>query len=133
MIDPTLEIRKHYLSRLLSLSVPAFNMPKQTVRPPFVVVSTRATQQTLTKCNGRHWQVDTTFDIIVLSDGDWGGDKAAEDIANEMMPLVEPLSETVNFRIVNSNVDASDPQPEIYSTGRVIRKQIILTNFVSQL
>ena len=133
MIDPTLEIRQHYLSRLAGLSVPAYNMPQQTIRPPFVVVTTRAMQIQLTKCETRNWDVTTTFDIVVLTDGDYGGDKAAEDIANEMMPLIEPLGDTANFRIATFQVEASDPQAELYTTGRVIRKVIILSNFVSQL
>jgi len=132
MIDPTLEIRQHYVTRLAGLSVPVFNMPQQTDRPPFVVITTRAAQQQLTKCVQRHWDVTTTFEIIVLTDGDWGGDKAAEDIANEMMPLVEPLGNTTNFQVVTCNVEATAPQAEIYSTGRLIRKVIIISNFVSQ-
>lgn len=133
MIDPTLEIRQHYLNRIAGISVSAFNMPQQTDRPPFVVVTTRASQQQLTKCENKHWEVTTTFDIVVLTDGDYGGDKAAEDIANEIMPLIMVLGQTANFRIVTQNVEASDPQPEIYTTGRVIRKVILMSNFVSQL
>ena len=87
----------------------------------------------LTKCETRNWDVTTTFDIVVLTDGDYGGDKAAEDIANEMMPLIEPFGDTANFRIATFLVEASVAQAELYSTVRVIRKVIILSNFVSQL
>jgi len=133
MIDPTLEIRQEYLTRLAGLSVPVFNMPQQTDRPPFVVITTRATQVQQTKCPTRNWDVTTNFEIIVLTDGDWGGDKAAEDIANEMMPLIEPLGVTTNFKLITGNVEATDPQTELYQTGRVIRKVVIVSNFVSQI
>ena len=77
-------------------------------------------------------RVTTTFDIIVTSDGDWGGDKMAEDISNEIMPLIMPLGNTTDFRIVSANVEGNDPLPELYTTGRVIRKVVTLNNLVSQ-
>ena len=132
MIDPTLQIRQHYLSRLAGISCPALNMPQQTQKPPFVVVTTRSNQESLTKCESFIHRVTTQFDIIVNTDGDWGGDRMAEEIANEILPLVMPLGNTANFRIVTAAIEGSDPLPELYSTGRVIRKVVILTNLVSQ-
>jgi hypothetical protein len=132
MIDPTLQIRTHYIDRLAGISCPVFNMPQQTDKPPFVVVTTRSNQESLTKCEMYIHRVTTTFDIIVTSDGDWGGDKMAEDISNEIMPLVMPLGSTTDFRIVSANVEGNDPLPELYTTGRVIRKVITLNNLVSQ-
>jgi hypothetical protein len=132
MIDPTLQIRQYYINRLSGISCPVFNMPQQTDKPPFVVVTTRSNQESLTKCEMYIHRVTTTFDIVVNTDGDWGGDKMAEDIANEITPLIMPLGNTADFRIVTASIEGSDPLPELYTTGRIIRKVIILTNLVSQ-
>lgn len=132
-IEPTLEVRQFFIAALGGISCPALNMPTQDQKPPYVLISTRSTQEQLTKCPKPTYRITTTFDIIVANDGDWGGDKQAEDIANEMLPLIMMDGQTANFNILFSHIDSSDPMPELYSTGRVIRKVINVINFVTQL
>ena len=131
MIDPTFQIRKHYID-LLDISVPVVNMASLGTEPPFVYVSTRSQEQS-TKNSESH-QTTTTINIIVKTDGDWGGDKMAEDIANEITPLVKivPYGETDDFKIVTCRVEASDPITQINETGRVIQKVLTIVNYVSR-
>ena len=131
MIDPTFQIRKRYID-LLDISVPVVNMASIDTEPPFVVVSTRSQEQG-TKTSESH-QTTTTINIIVKTDGDWGGDKLAEDIANEITPLVKsrPYGDTQDFKIVTCRVEASAPLTQITETGRVIQKVLTIVNFVSR-
>lgn len=78
--------------------------------------------------------VTTTFNIIVKTDGDWGGDKLAEDIAAQVLPLVKtkPYGTTDNFQIVTCTLESSDPISQITETGRVIQKVLTINNYVSQ-
>jgi hypothetical protein len=132
MTDPTLQIRAYYID-LLDITVPVYNMATLSEEPPFVIISTRS-QQSVNKTSFDH-MVTTTLNIIVKTDGDWGGDKMAEDIANEIMPLISarPYGETDNFEITTCTVEASDPISEVTETGRVISKVITIENYVSQL
>ena len=132
MKDPTLQIRAHYID-LLDISVPVYNMATLSAEPPFVIISTRS-QQAVNKTSFDH-TVTTTMNIIVKTDGDWGGDKLAEDIANEILPLVttRPYGQTDDFKIITNTVEASDPISEVTETGRAISKVITIENYVSQL
>lgn len=133
MKDPTYQIRKHYIDLLAGISVDVVNIATFDKEPPFVFVSTRSQEQS-TKTSESH-QVTTTFNIIVKNDGDWGGDKQAEDIANEILPLVKNGSygSTTDFKIVTCMIESSDPISETTETGRVIQKVIAVNNYVSRL
>jgi len=133
MTDPTFEIRQHYLILLGGISVPVGNIFQATTAPPFVVVNTRANYAG-TK-DSWEWNVTTTFDIVIKTSGDWGGDEAAEQIANEIVPLIiagrPDYPNTPNFKIVTCNVTASDPFLEQIGMGKVIRKVLQVENYVS--
>jgi len=133
MKDPTYQIRKHYIDLLAGISVDVVNIATLNKEPPFVFVTTRS-QEESTKTSESH-QVTTTFNIIVKNDGDWGGDKQAEDIANEILPLVKngSYSSTTDFKIVTCMIESSDPISETTETGRVIQKVIAVNNYVSRL
>ena len=132
MTDPSYEIRKHYID-LLDISVPVLNYAT-TQEPPFVIVSVSASGAG-TKTS-YEWDVITTMDIIVKTDGNWGGDKMADDIANEIMTLLDNKPDygtTDTFKIVTQQITGSTPLAEITDIGRVIQKTITINNYVSQL
>jgi hypothetical protein len=133
MIDPTLEIRAHYLNLIGDISIPVGNVFVSTQSPPFVVVTTRAAY-TGTK-NSWEWVVTTMFDIVMKTDGDWGGDQMAETVANEIVHRLLSTRPnypgTLNFQIVTANIEASDPFLEQTQTGKVIRKILQLENYIS--
>ena len=133
MIDPTLEIRRYYVELLAGISATVGNIFPATQAPPFVVISTRANESG-TK-NTFDFTVTSTFDIVCKTSGDWGGDKLAEDIANEIMPLLIGTrgyyGRTENFQIVTCTVEASDPFLELIGTGKVVRKILQVQNYVS--
>lgn len=132
MTDPSYEIRKHYID-LLDISVPVLNYAT-TQDPPFVIVTTAAVGAG-TK-NSYEWEVTTTMDIIVKTNGNWGGDKMADDIANEIMTLIDnkpDYGDTTTFKIVTQEITGSSPIADITETGRIIQKTITITNYVSQL
>jgi len=131
MIDPTFEIRKYYIELLSDISVDAVNIATQDKEPPFVYISTRAQWQG-TKTS-ESYLVSTTFNIVVKTDGNWGGDKLAEDIAAEITPLLGSGDTTENFKIVTMTIEASDPIGQMTETGRVIQKVIVVQNLVSRI
>lgn len=140
MKEVTTEIRQHHIDAVTPLTVngqaiPVRNMVETTQSLPFVIVSTRATGAG-TKCT-RDWNVTTNMEIVVKTEGDWGGDKLTEDIANELYEKIDssrPIyGTTANFEIVTQTVEAADPLLEQFNNGRVIRKVIVIENFVSQI
>jgi len=134
MIDPTFEIRRHYVTILAGISVPVINLPTQVLTPPYVTLSTRSREEP-GKCS-YHYTVTTTIDIVVKTSGDYGGDLMAESIANEILPLVAHkgnLGSTANFAIITAKVESSDPLDELNTQGRIIRKVIQIENFVQQI
>jgi hypothetical protein len=72
---------------------------------------------------------------VVKTGGDVGGDRAAEDIANEIIPILLGLrpiyGNTTNFKIVTLTVESSDPFLDLSGTGKTVRKLIQIDNFVS--
>jgi hypothetical protein len=140
MKEVTTEVRKHFIDTISPLvvngqSVPVINLATNAQPTPFVLVATRANGAG-TKCD-RDWSVTTTFDIIIKTSGDWGGDKQAEDIANEIYEKIDSsrptYATTDNFQIITQTVEAADPFLEQFNNGRVIRKTIIINNYVSKL
>jgi hypothetical protein len=139
MKEVTTEIRKHFIDAVSPLtvngqSITVLNMATAAQKMPFVLISTSATGDG-SKCS-RDWLVTTTFDIVVKTSGDWGGDKLTEDIANEIYEKIDSgrpeYGTTDNFTIVTQTVEAADPFLEQYNNGRVLRKTIICQNYVSQ-
>jgi hypothetical protein len=134
MIDPTKEVRQFYLALLNgTISVPVRNFATAQLAPPFVVVSTRANYAG-TK-DSFEYNCTTILDIVVKTGGDVGGDRAAEDIANEIIPILLGLrpiyGNTTNFKIVTLTVESSDPFLDLSGTGKTVRKLIQIDNFVS--
>ena len=139
MKEVTTEIRKHFIDTVTPLTVngqaiTVLNMATAAQATPFVLISTSATGDG-SKCS-RDWLVTTTFDIVVRTSGDWGGDKLTEDIANEIYEKIDSgrpeYGTTANFTIVTQTVEAADPFLEQYNNGRVLRKTIICQNYVSR-
>jgi hypothetical protein len=140
MKEVTTEIRKYFIDIIKPLTVngvdiAVINLATQSQSTPFVLVATRA-NGVGTKCD-RDWNVSTTFDIIVKTSGDWGGDKQTEDIANEIYQKIDSNRPTYgitdNFEIITQTVESADPFLEQFNNGRVLRKTIIINNYVSKL
>lgn len=140
MKEVTTQIRQHHIGLIEPLivngqTIPVRNMISTTQSLPFVIVATRATGDG-TKCT-RDWLVTTNLEVVVKTDGDWGGDKLAEDIANEIYEKIDgsrPVyGTTADFNITTQTVEAADPILEQFNNGRVIRKVVVIENYVSQL
>lgn len=140
MKEVTTQIRQHFIQTISPLEVngqniPVLNMASEKQQAPFVIVSTRASGSG-TKCK-RDWIVTTSIDIIFKTAGYWGGDKLTEEIANEIYQKIDSsrptYATTDDFQLVTQLVEAADPILEQNSNGRVIRKTIIIENYVSQL
>ena len=140
MKEVTTEVRKSYIDRIAPLEVngqeiPVVNMVQDAKSIPFVVIATSA-NGTGTKCS-RDWMVSTSIDIVIKTTGDWGGDKLTEDIANIIYNKIDgsrpDYDTTANFKLVTQTVEAADPIIEQYNNGRVIKKTIIIENYVSQI
>jgi hypothetical protein len=140
MKEVTTQIRQHHIDTVTPLviggvNIPVKNMVNTTQNTPFVIVNTRATGGG-TKCD-RDWLVTTNMEIIVKTDGDWGGDKLAEDIANEIYTKIDSsrpsYGTTADFTITTQTVEAADPLLEQFNNGRVIRKVVVIENYVSQI
>ena len=140
MKEVTTEVRKSYIDRIVPLEVngqeiPVVNMVQDAKSIPFVVIATSANGAG-TKCS-RDWMVSTSIDIVIKTTGDWGGDKLTEDIANIIYNKIDgsrpDYDTTENFKLVTQTVEAADPIIEQYNNGRVIRKTIIIENYVSQI
>lgn len=139
MKEVTTQIRTHFIDTITPLvvngqEVGVYNITNVNTQMPFVVVSTRSTGEG-SKCT-RDWLVTTNISIVVKVSGDWGGDKLTEDIANEIYEKIDTdrpvYGITADFDIVTQTVEAADPLIEEFNNGRVIHKEIVINNFVSQ-
>ena len=140
MKEVTTQIRQFHIDTITPLivngqNITVRNMVESSQSMPFVIVVTRATGAG-TKCD-RDWLVTTNMEIIVKTDGDWGGDKIAEDIANEIYTKIDSSRPTYgttdDFTITTQTVEAADPLLEQFNNGRVIRKVVVVENYVSQI
>lgn len=137
LIDPTYQIRKHYIDMLSAVAgMPTVvNYATLDIEPPFVRVNVSASYQG-TKCS-HSWNATTQMFVVVKAPGDWGGDALTEEISNLILTTIHattPLYGTTdNFKLVTQVVTVNDVDSQLTPTGRVFLKQLVIESFIDQI
>lgn len=139
MKEVTAQLRKYFIDLITPLTINGEtinvnNLHTRKVLFPAVLITSTANLDG-TKC-ARDWEVNTKIEIVVRNKGDWGGDQQTEEISNEILNIIDSsrpvYGTTTDFDIITQTVTANDSFTEEYAEGRIVRKEIIVNNYVSQ-
>jgi hypothetical protein len=134
MKNPNKEIRALIYGILSSgQATPVFNAVLKATQPPYIFIGSQTFGKVGLKDTdtGNH---TINIDVVTRFTDDYGGDKEANDITNDIQEALDTLAgqTTDNFTIITNNIDTSDM---IYATdgaGRIVRQLTTIRNFVQQ-
>lgn len=141
-LDASLEIRQHYISLLSGISynsrvVPVINLAKVFSKLPYILVFGVSVDPANTK-NSYNDNVTVTIQVHTEFSGNFGGEKAADTIVNEIInkryPENKPgdYGETNNFKIVTCTHQVNE-SARVQNTSSVqIIKTITFNHYISQ-
>jgi hypothetical protein len=139
-IDPTQEIRKHYIDLLSGLTVgskavPVYNLAQVAQKPPYVLIFGGTSEDANTK-GGFSDTVTVNVQVHTSFEGDYGGEKFADDVIIEIIDRRfqdgAVYGSTDNFDIVTCRYSIAETARIQTNTSVHILKTIQFTHFVSQ-
>jgi hypothetical protein len=138
--DATRELRQHYVELLTGITVnskviPVYNLAKVSNKPPYILIFGGTNTQGMTK-GTTHSDLSINVEIHTAYQGDYGGEKFLDAIANEILEKRYENSPrygaTDNFQIITCQYSATETLRLETSTEIHILRQITFNHFINQ-